>query len=62
LALDAFIVQDGKFRTDDNQFEEDIVRIGSIGEKLRKKVVALSRQGSLRALIEAVEDYDQQRS
>ena len=58
LGLDAFIVQDGKFRTDDDQFQEDIVRIGSIGEKLKKEVVALSRQGSLRALIEAVQDYD----
>jgi|ERR1700693_594694 len=60
LALQDFIVQDGKFRTDEKGFAEDLLHIGNIGEKLKKQVVALSRERSLRALIEAVQDYDKE--
>ena len=52
LALQAFVVEDGKFRTDDKRFAEDWLHICNIGEKLKKEVVALSRQASLRAWIE----------
>jgi hypothetical protein len=62
LAIEKFLVQDGKFRTDDKGFQEDLLHIGNIGEKLKSEVVALSRERSLRALIEAVQDYDQHHS
>jgi hypothetical protein len=58
LAMEAFIVRDAKFRTDEEGFAEDWLHIGNIGEKLKQEVVALSRERSLRALIEAVQDYD----
>jgi hypothetical protein len=61
-AIEDFVVQDGKFRTDDKGFSEDLLRINNIAEKLKQEVVALSRQGGLRALIEAVQDYDQDHS
>lgn len=43
-------------------FEEDLLHVYDIGKKLKDEVVALSRQGSLRALIETVQDYDRHRS
>jgi hypothetical protein len=62
LAILDFNVQDGKFRTDEKGFQEDVLQdllhICDIGEKLKQEIVALSRLGSLRALIEAVQEYD----
>jgi hypothetical protein len=60
LAIQDFLVEDGKFRTDDRRFSEDLLNIANIGDKLKKEVVALSRQGSLPALIEAVQNYDKE--
>jgi hypothetical protein len=58
LVIESFLVQDGQYRRDDQGFREDLLIIGNLGDKLKSEVVALSRQGSLRALIEAVQEYD----
>jgi hypothetical protein len=62
LAVEPFLVEDEKFTRDGKGFAEDRLNIGKIGEKLKQEVVALPRQGSLRAWIEDVQDYDQHRS
>jgi hypothetical protein len=59
LAIQDCLDRDGK-RPED--FRGDFLRICEIGDKLKAEVVKLSRQGSLRAWIEDVRDYDQRHS
>jgi hypothetical protein len=61
-AMHDFLLHDGEYRTDDKGFDEGLLDISNIGAKLKAEVVHLSRQGSLRAWIEAVQDYDQHHS
>ncbi len=57
--IQTFIACEYKRRDNPKEFKQGYLLIVEQGEKLKVKVVALSRQGSLRALIEAVKDSDQ---
>jgi hypothetical protein len=57
-AIEKFLVLHGKFRNDDEALSEEYLQICKLGDRLKAEVVELSRQYSLRALLEAVQDQD----
>jgi hypothetical protein len=62
FALGQIFAEDGALKTDEKGLEEEVLHAVHIGAELKLEVIELSRQGSLRALIEAVQNYDQDHS